>query len=248
MNYLELTGNINKDQEHSGIDDYHMCFDQHHFLNYNKPISYKYNTKGFRDKEWPSDTKDRIWCIGDSFTSGIGQPQHETWPALLEDTLGERCINVGQDGCSNDLITLRAKQIVQQHQPKFIVVMWSYFWRRYLQGENVHYDKSKRELPKHDMDNFIKNLTKVNGMFENVINLVVPDCLIESSINKVHVSKVKKKKNINRLLSVSTAIHLPDIIEVEQIDYARDGHHFDVLTCQNLVKDVVAYINRELSI
>jgi|SRR6056300_196379 hypothetical protein len=248
MNYLELTGNINKEQKYSGIDDYHECFDQHHFLNYNKPISYKYNTKGFRDKEWPTDTKNRIWCIGDSFTSGIGQPQHETWPALLEDTLGERCINVGEDGCSNDLITLRAKQIIHQHQPKLIVVMWSYFWRRYLQGENLHYDKNKRELPKHDMDNFIKNLTTVNGMFENIINLVVPDCFIESSIDKVHVSKEKKKKNINRLLSVSTATQLPDIIEVEQVDYARDGHHFDILTCQNLVKDVVSYINSKLSI
>jgi len=244
MNYLELKGNIGKQLENTGIDDYQTCFDKHHFLNYPKPILYTYNNKGFRDKDWPSDTKDKIWCIGDSFTSGIGQPQSETWPALLEDTIGERCINVGEDGCSNDMITLRAKQIIEKHQPKILVVMWSYFWRRYLEGANVHYDKGKRELPKHDIENFLKNFTELNSMFKNVINLVVPDCLIESSIDKLPAYKIKKKKNINKLLSATTQIKLPEIIEVEQIDYARDGHHFDIKTCQTLVNDL-AFIMRE---
>jgi hypothetical protein len=238
MNHLKVPGNIGQQLDHTGVDDYYHCFDQQHFLNYTKPITYKYNTKGFRDREWPNVIENRVWCVGDSFTSGVGQPQHETWPALLEQKLGERCINISEDGCSNDLINLRAKQIIKEHQPKAIVIMWSYFWRRYLDGKNVHYDKNKRELPKDDIDNFCKNITEVNAMFDKVINLVVPDCLIESSVDKQNIGKTKSKKNINRLLS-SMGYNLPEIIEVEQIDYARDGVHFDLLTCTKLVDDIL---------
>ena len=50
---------------------------------------------------------------GDSFTAGIGQPQEETWPQLLQKKIGKRCLNLGEDGCSNDTIYLRIKKIVE---------------------------------------------------------------------------------------------------------------------------------------
>jgi hypothetical protein len=52
----------------------------------------------------------------------------------------------------------------------------------------------------------------------------------------------KDKKNINKILRNVDDDFPKNLIEVEQIDYARDGYHFDLLTGQNIVKEVVKYI------
>ena len=70
--------------DRTGLDTYELCIDKQHFENYNKKISYKYNSKGFRDVEWPLDFSNWICCIGDSYTEGLGQPFEETWPQMLQ--------------------------------------------------------------------------------------------------------------------------------------------------------------------
>ena len=239
MNLLEIKENKNLKTEFSGIDSLDPCVNKEHFKNYNKKISYEYNAQGFRDKEWPTDLKNKIWCIGDSFTVGVGQPAEETWPALLEKELNERCINISQDGCSNDLIAARAKQVIEKFQPTAVIIMWSYFWRRFINGKNVHYDAGQRELPSDDIDNFLKNLFAVNDSFKRVINLTIPDCFIEDSSTRFKILKVKNKKNFKKVLNLVSDRTIPDIIEVEQVDYARDSHHFDILTSQNIVKQIL---------
>ena len=239
MNLLEVKENKNLKIEFSGMDNLNLCVNKEHFKNYNKTVSYEYNAQGFRDKEWPADLKNKIWCIGDSFTVGLGQSVEETWPALLEKELNERCINIGQDGCSNDLIAARAKYIIDTYEPKAVVIMWSYFWRRFINGTNLHYDVGQRELPSDDIDNFLKNLFAVNDSFKRVINLTIPDCFIEDSSIRFNILKVKNKKNLKKVLNLVSTRTVPDIIEVEQVDYSRDGHHFGFLTCKNLVDDII---------
>jgi hypothetical protein len=179
---------------------------------------------------------------------GIGQPYNETWPRLLEKSLKEKCINISEDGCSNDLISLRAKYIIENYNPKAVIIMWSYFWRRFINGKNIHFDPGKRELPKDDLFNFLKNFTTVNNVNNNrctIINFAIPDCFIESDLIKFSMKKKilkKDKKNINKILRNVDDNFPKNLIEVEQIDYARDGYHFDLLTGQNIVKEVVKYI------
>ena len=139
------------------MDTLEKCLDKDHYLSYTKDISYRYNSRGFRDHEWPEDLSDVIWCVGDSFTVGIGQPFEETWPKLLQKKLGERCLNLGEDGCSNDTIALRIKEIFKLHNPRLIVVMWSYLARRRIDGENVFHDKNDFGDDK-DLVNFSKNI------------------------------------------------------------------------------------------
>jgi len=62
----------------TGMDTLELCLNKEYFKSYTKQISYRYNSKGFRDDEWPEDLSDVIWCVGDSFTVGIGQPFEET--------------------------------------------------------------------------------------------------------------------------------------------------------------------------
>lgn len=204
----------------SGLDSLTECLDKDHFRNYRKKITYNYNTNGFRDHEWPEDLSDVIWCVGDSFTVGIGQPFEETWPKLLQKKVGKRCLNLGEDGCSNDTIALRIKEIFKLHNPRLIVVMWSYLARRRINSENVPYDKNDFGDDK-DMANFSKNFKIVNDLPINIINLLIP-----FGFNNIKLLKEKYK----------------NLIFTKQLDYARDHHHFDIKTSKhviNLIKEKI---------
>jgi|TARA_R110000803_G_scaffold47123_2_gene98525 hypothetical protein len=192
----------------SGMDCPELCLDKEHFRNYPKKISYKYNTNGFRDHEWPTDLSDVIWCVGDSFTVGIGQPFEETWPNLLQKKLNKRCLNLGEDGCSNDTMALRIKEICKLHNPKLIVVMWSYLARRRRNNKDIDHDKNDFG---DDMDlvNFSKNFKIANESSTNILNLLIP-----FAFDGIDSLKEKYK----------------DLIIIPQLDYARDRHHFDIMT------------------
>jgi len=200
------------ESETSGMDTLLQCRDKKHYLSFPKKISYKYNSKGFRDHEWPGDMSDVIWCVGDSFTVGIGQPFEESWPSLLQKKLGKRCINLGEDGCSNDTMALRIKEICKLHSPKLIVVMWSYLARRRVNGENVEHDKKDFGVDE-DLANFLKNYEAVNSLPTNIINLLIP-----FAFENIEMLKTK----------------FSNLVCFAQLDYARDHHHFDVKTSKGV--------------
>ena len=216
------------ESKYSGIDTLEECRDQKHFVNYPKTISYRYNSRGFRDHEWPQDLSEVIWCVGDSFTVGIGQPFEETWPQLLEKKLGKRCLNLGQDGCSNDTMALRIQEIYKLHNPKLIVVMWSYLSRRRVDGENVGHDK-KDFGNKEAMKNFVKNFQMVNESPFPVANTIIPKAYVRTDLLDHFIKKINS--NISCDLTV-----------VEQLDYARDYLHFDVKTTEHLTNLLIEKI------
>ncbi len=216
------------ESKYSGIDTLEECRDQKHFVNYPKTISYRYNSRGFRDHEWPQDLSEVIWCVGDSFTVGIGQPFEETWPQLLEKKLGKRCLNLGQDGCSNDTMAMRIQEIYKLHNPKLIVVMWSYLSRRRVDGENVGHDE-KDFGNKEDMKNFVKNFQMVNALPFPVVNTIIPKAYVRTDLLDHFIKKINS--NISCDLTV-----------VEQLDYARDYLHFDVKTTEHLTNLLIEKI------
>ena len=195
----------------SGIDCLEDCADKEHYLSYPKDITYRYNSRGFRDHEWPTDLSNVIWCVGDSSTVGLGQPFGEIWSQLLQEKTGKRCLNLGEAGCSNDTMALRIQEIVKSYNAKTIVVMWSYFSRRRINNINVQYDAKDFGEAK-DFDNFIKNYEMVNALPTRIINLVVPRGLDNLDM----IAQLKQR--------------YPDLLFVKQLDYARDGHHFDIKT------------------
>ena len=209
----------------SGIDCKSFCKDKKYFKNYPKNVTYEYNSMGFRDREWPDSLSDAIWCVGDSFTVGIGQPFEETWPQLLGKKLGKTCLNIGEDGCANDTMAMRIQEICKLHSPKLIVVMWSYFARRRVNGENVNHDRNHFGV-EEDMANFSKNFKIVNELPTNIINLIIPFAFEDTEmLNENH----------------------PDLNCLRQLDYARDHAHFDVKTgvgvCQLIIKKINEFDN-----
>ncbi len=207
------------ESKNSGIDTLERCNDKDHFLSYTKDISYRYNSRGFRDHEWPEDLSDVVWCVGDSFTVGIGQPFEETWPKLLQEKLGKRCLNLGEDACANDTIAMRIQEICKLHSPKLVVVMWSYFSRRRVSGVNANHDKEDFGN-KEDLKNFIKNYTYVNNLPNTIIHTMIPKAFMGDEVTKY---------------AIKMAIGSNQIKHVEQLDWARDYHHFDIKTSSRIV-------------
>lgn len=226
---LKIDRFVNWSSRYSGKDSFWNCDDRWHFLRYAKKIKYDYNSLGFRDTEWPEDLTDVIWCIGDSFTVGLGQPFNETWPQLLQKKLGKRCINLGENACSNDAILLRTKEVVERYQPKIVVVMWSYFARRMRGGVNVDHDKNDFGN-KNDLDNFSKNFELAEKLPTKIIHMLIPNAFVDPTIKYATSKKYPGDK----------------IIFIEQLDYARDGHHFDLKTSQSVADLVAEKINKDI--
>ena len=143
---LALASRSNKEYTESGIDCFAECRDKLHFIRYPHQISYQYNSRGFRDSEWSDsigELSNSIWCVGDSFTVGIGSALEHTWTNVLQEATGERCINVSMDGASNTWIARKANQIIEELHPTTLVIQWSYAHRDELPDATLS-DESRR--------------------------------------------------------------------------------------------------------
>jgi hypothetical protein len=177
-----LPSRVNQRWQYSGIDSLERCQNQQHFLNYPHPIVYQYNSRGFRDTEWPEsldELKNAIWCVGDSFTVGIGQPFDHTWPQLLSKTINKRTINVSMDGASNDWIARKVRRIVDVIDPVAIIILWSYTHRSELEQDNLDDEQrrlfsSRRTL---DQDNlhWIDLSNQIQSLNKQIIQATIPN-------------------------------------------------------------------------
>ena len=274
---------VNELWQFSGIDSIESCWDKKHFKNYPYRVEYAYNSRGFRDQEWPEsieELKNAIWCIGDSFTVGIGSPLEHTWPYLLQQQTGRRCINVSLDGASNEWIARKGISLLNVISPDVIIAHWSYTHRREITNSQII------ELKWPDFYNNIKDSSwPVCNSFDDITKL--PD-RIQLEITHVHDVGVLTRHDEERRIEVSNAtaeddnintlssiaalaaactdtklIHsfvpkfcradlehqffsqfnnIADYVKCSQIDTARDGHHYDILTAQSFVDKLVEQI------
>ncbi|WP_353482988.1 hypothetical protein [Haliscomenobacter sp.] len=117
----------------SGMDSPEHCVDIDHYRSYPWPVVYKYNSRGYRDAEWPEDLGQAIWCFGDSFTVGLGSTHAHTWTQQLQKQSGIRTINIGMNGASNNWIARKIQELSAANvRPGAIAVHWSYLHRREL--------------------------------------------------------------------------------------------------------------------
>lgn len=254
-------------EQYTGLDSLTQCLDPAWFETYPHAVEYRYNSRGFRDCEWPEsiqELKDSIWCLGDSFTVGLGSPVEHTWPQVLQQQTGVRTINVSLDGASNTWIARKALGVLQEIEPKHLVVQWSYLHRREDSDESKP-DEDRRVMFE-ELD-FNKNLTN----FLNCVDLVEQhknNCQVTHSLipntglafdlaavwNEIKgpawpqtlpdnyadipewiSDELKTQHNIDLLL----LNNLKKIIEVTQLDRARDGHHYDLKTSQWFCQQII---------
>ena len=149
---LVLSSRQNQIWSESGSDTLELCKNKRHFKAYPYQVEYRYNSRGFRDVEWPvniDEFKNAIWCLGDSFTVGIGSPVEHTWPYVLQEHTRTRTINVSMDGASNNWISRKALQIIKDVEPKHLVIHWSYISRR---------EKSIDQIKENSWHQFYQNI------------------------------------------------------------------------------------------
>jgi len=273
---LIIPSRVNQCWEYSGLDSPEHCLDKTHFKQYPWPITYNYNSRGFRDQEWPNSIdqlSNAVWCVGDSFTVGLGSPVEHTWPMLLQKQTGRRVINVSMDGASNNWIARRTALIQKEINPTAVVVMWSYLHRRENDNHNIS-DEQRRvqAIASNDIDDAI-NFAHCVGMIKNssVTQLAIPEYAPPLSDYQEIWDTVKGTDWPNRApettdemlqlpsfiqtelkeyfkvwaeLHNSIALHTlmfpikSNLIEVERLDLARDGLHFDLITSQWIVDQI----------
>mgnify|MGYP001215274933 CR=1 FL=1 len=222
MNYLSnphLERFFNKTLYFHGSDQFEISSKAKikKFLSFPYPVSYKINSRGFRDKDWPLDTSNVIWCLGDSATFGFGSPLEHTWSSILQLKSKRRCLNLGVEGASNILLSKMAKQIIDNHAPKVMVIMWSFFHRRHKDPwEFIHFAGGSFD---EDLQVFNQCYEEVNYFNTkcNIINLLIP---------------TQSPDNFNS-----------PIFHTSQVDFARDAYHFDYKTAEIYVEHILSKIS-----
>lgn len=283
---LILNSRVNQHCLYSGIDHLENCRDKTHFVNYPHSVSYDYNSRGFRDAEWPeslNELKNSIWCLGDSFTVGIGSPITHTWPWLLQQTAKQRTINVSLDGGSNDWIARKCCRILEVVEPQYLIIQWSYISRRekdlneeYEKSWQIFYssvrDPSWPQISWKDIDQLPKNILveikKLHGgwkppeITDEDRRLMMIDCTVEQDLENLKsnmslvISRAQNTQVIHSFIPNSIPgdkteqcwqefKNLSDYIipTVKQLDWARDYHHYDILTSRVFVQDLMSLIN-----
>jgi hypothetical protein len=276
LNSVKLHALAGYTSKTTGIDSLSSCLDPTHFANFPHEVSYVYNSRGFRDTEWPvdNDLKNSIWCIGDSFTTGVGSPFSHTWPQVLGQRSKQRVINVSMDGASNQWIARKCCEIYNQIQPLNMVIMWSYSHRR------EHPDTSKSDLDRRihsvnstedqDLDDLIACMKQVreNCASSKLVEFIIPYGLsasLEPTLTQQDWDAIKAdnwptimpdneekfqqlpsailqelqqifnidiKKVLAQLVMQKKMQFINKAIQVNTLDTARDGHHFDIITAQ----------------
>ena len=223
---------------YSGMDTLEECVDKHYFINYNKIISYNYNSRGFRDVEWKDkNLSECIWCFGDSFTVGLGQPQNECWPKVLESKINKKTINISLNGGSVNWITRQVIYVLNEIQPKNIIIQWTFLSRREIEDKSLsdmsrrisHVDDISSYSLADDVNNFVNCLHQINDANKNtnIIHSWVPNfCQCDTDI---FIEIIKSQFNIS-------VITIP---RFEQLDYARDFYHYDIQTSQKYVSEYI---------
>jgi hypothetical protein len=231
LSKLILPSRINQCWKFSGLDHIDLCFDKDHFVSYPYEITYNYNSRGFRDQEWPEsiqELQNAIWCIGDSFTVGVGSPVEHTWPGCLSKITGHRVINVSMDGASNEWISRTAEKIIQDIKPRYLTIMWSYTHRRECTDSSLDDERRRRHFSSRlqaelsdssaDWKNFLYCKEKIDLLTNSCVQFLIPSFHHDPYIHACW-NTIRDKD-------------WPPAIQVDRLDIARDGHHFDLITAE----------------
>jgi hypothetical protein len=221
LDELFLTTSANQCLTELGIDSYDQCLDKEFFKLYPYRVFYFFNSRGFRDNEWSDNIENSIWCMGDSFTVGLGQPFEHTWPQQLRTLTTDNIINISLNGASNDWIARKACYVLKHAAPKTMFIQWSYLHRRENQNKSLldeqrlmHHDPNDT----NDVENLLKNVLKVENEKKNIS---IVHSFIPNFYNIEHPST--DNEIIYQQLLNKNILFFPNI---DPIDKARDSHHY----------------------
>lgn len=130
---FELSSYKHRQEDFLLPDTPSTCLNRKHFKTYPHKVNYTFNSRGYRDNEWPDSAKElteAFWCIGDSSVMGVGAPISHSWPVVLSEMTNKRCINISMLGASNEWIARQVNKLLDQLEVDTVVICWSYVHRR----------------------------------------------------------------------------------------------------------------------
>jgi hypothetical protein len=226
---------------------------------YNKKIEYKYNSWGYRTKEFKDLEDDYILIFGCSFTEGIGLYYDDMWATKLSKELKLDVFNIGMGGTGVDFqfynTTLIHNHIIKNNKPpKLVIYQWpfehrtTYSFKKILRNnENLtgreliglspfsisNQSENVHYFEKWYMHSFIENegeLIKQSNIYPMVCNNIWKSMGIDV-INWTWENDFTMKKNE----LFSNDIELFNIIDTTNYaarDYIHNGH-----LSQNIIVD-----------
>ena len=275
-----IPSRVNQCWQTTGMDSEDLCADPKHYISYPYWVEYHYNNRGYRDQNWldsASELSKAIWCVGDSFTVGIGSPREHTWTYVLQQSIGIRTINVSMDGASNDWIARKSIDILKQIRPKIMIIQWSYVHRReenlqtaldrrwqkfYNDIRDTNWPSCTRQNRHTLPQKILYEIDSVHGGWDDSgLNdewrrLGESNCTDQDDIkNTLHnIYRVAEFNDCNtKIIHTFIPNFVPKsfkgvveskvvglvVPEIKMLDLARDGHHYDILTSQNLVSQIL---------
>jgi len=209
-------------------------------------IIYKIDQQGYRLYDFNLMNKPlagKVLCFGCSNTLGIGLPDHDTWPYLLNHLLGMlkyNCINYGQNGGSIDMITRLIYSYLENNpKPKAIVCYFpdifriEYFSDQYNQPlrlaaerinpctYNNHESYRKFVTMEYAFFNFVKNFKFI----ETICKLhKVPFVWYTWSPTLLHFEgeRLRNFLGYNGIYD----LHTDKLFHIPELTRARDNMHF----------------------
>lgn len=215
-----LPSRVNQQWDYSGSDSLELCHNPRHFKGYPHNVSYNYNDRGFRDHGWPDSVdqlQQAVWCIGDSFTAGLGSPLEHTWPHILQESLKIRTINISMDGASNDWIFRKVVNLINTIQPKVIVIHWSYVERAELSIAEA-FNRRWKKFYNDICDQQWPAPPDAND-FNSLPLYIQEECLLQHK-----VSQLSPISDEHRILEISSNTIKEDIQKT--LDYIHELDHF----------------------
>lgn len=200
-----------------GLDSREHCFDVYHFDRFG-PVSYRFNSLGYRMDSPQSFTGQEILAIGDSFTLGLGINIQHTWPSVLSRYLDRRVLNFSLNGASNQWMARRLDDLLRFFQPPLVIVHYSFSHRR--ENDRTDWFDDERTLSEPSLATEI-DYDHWRACSQQIHDLC--DCpIIESFIPGWHEQPI-----------LYDTVQIPPIT---QIDRARDGFHYGPLSHAQLAQ------------
>ena len=240
MEHLWVEKRKSREIPYHGLDNPKYCkTDKEVFDNWptGDRISYAFNSRGFRDEDWPAtleEMQDSIWLIGDSFTMGMGIAYHECYKKAIEQATGKRVVDISLDGTNPNWRRRIALKIIREIGPEWLIIHWGYIWR---------YKRKYRTLAQEVRDTIFKNQEQsaMDGFIKTFRTLwdepKGQTKLIHNFLPKF-AGQNKSQKQIFAEIQKFTGEHSPYICwDNEQLDTGRDGWHWGTKTVQKYVEN-----------
>lgn len=195
--------------QYLGMDHPDQCLNKKWFAACGLSIQYHFNEVGYRDRSIENINNGGILVLGDSFTLGLGCPENQCWPRLLENLVQKKVQNFSLNGASNDWISRKLEQILRLLDPSMILIHYTFSHRRESTRSDWFDDERTLCDPDHscqeNLENFQKNFQRVQYICGSIP-------LIQGFIPDWHNDDFDYDQNLIR--------------PVTKIDLARDGFHY----------------------